>query len=171
MVGRNVEIKALVNDFDTVHALVANIADSGPIDTLQEDTFFNYRKGRLKLRKFSDSDGELIYYDRENNSEPTECNYTIVKTSEPDAIGKVLGESLGVRGVIRKRRTLYTTGQTRIHLDDVDGLGKFIELEVVLSPEQSVSDGRSVINSLMEKLGISKSDLIDCAYIDMIGSA
>ncbi len=171
MVGRNVEIKARVNDFDTVHALVEKIADSGPIDILQEDTFFNCRKGRLKLRKFSDSDGELIYYDRENSSEPTECTYTIVKTSEPDTVSKVLGESLGVRGVIRKRRTLYTTGQTRIHLDDVESLGKFIEIEVVLSPEQNVSDGRNVTVSLMEKLGISETDLIDCAYIDMIDSA
>ena len=149
MVGRNVEIKARVNDFDTVQSLVEKIADSGPIDILQEDTFFNCRKGRLKLRKFSDSDGELIYYDRENSSEPTECTYTIVKISEPDAVSKVLGESLGVRGVVQKRRTLFTTGQTRIHLDDVEGLGKFIELEVVLSPEQSMSEGRSITISLM----------------------
>ena len=171
MVGRNVEIKARVNDFDTVQSLVEKIADSGPIDILQEDTFFNCRKGRLKLRKFSDSDGELIYYDRENSSEPTECTYTIVKISEPDAVSKVLGESLGVRGVVQKRRTLFTTGQTRIHLDDVEGLGKFIELEVVLSPEQSMSEGRSITISLMEKLGISEADLIDCAYIDMIDGA
>lgn len=171
MIGRNVEIKARVNDFDRVQSLVAKIADSGPIDILQEDTFFNCRKGRLKIRKFSDSDGELIYYDRENSSEPTECTYTIVKISEPDAVSKVLGESLGVRGVVQKRRTLFTTGQTRIHLDDVEGLGKFIELEVVLSPEQSMSEGRSITISLMEKLGISEADLIDCAYIDMIDGA
>jgi len=170
MIGRNVEIKARVNDFDRVQSLVAKIADSGPIDILQEDTFFNCRKGRLKIRKFSDSDGELIYYNREINFKPTECTYTIVKTSEPDAIGKVLGESLGIRGVIRKRRTIFITGQTRIHLDDVDGLGKFVELEVVLSPEQNVSDGMSITISLMEKLGISEADLIDSAYIDMIES-
>jgi adenylate cyclase class IV len=59
-------------------------------------------------------------------------------------------------------------GQTRIHLDDVCGLGKFVEIEVVLSPGQTTSEGIDIAHSLMRRLGISESDLIDAAYIDML---
>jgi adenylate cyclase class IV len=63
---------------------------------------------------------------------------------------------------------LFISGQTRIHFDEVEGLGRFVELEVVLAAGQPEEEGRRIAESLMKELGISKSDLIDCAYVDML---
>lgn len=168
MTGRNVEIKARVSNPDHTESIAAQMADSGPVNIEQEDIFFNCSKGRLKLRKFSDNKGELVYYNRDDGPEPTECNYSILKTSDPTLIGRILGKALGVRGIIRKSRTLYLFGQTRIHYDDVSGLGKFVEIEVVLSPGQAISEGTDIAESVMHRLGISEHELIDAAYIDML---
>ena len=168
MTGRNVEIKARVTNPDRMESIAARIADSGPVLIKQEDMFFNCSRGRLKLRKFSDSQGELIYYNRDDGSQPAECNYSILKISDPNSTREILGKALGICGVIRKKRTLYLLGQTRIHFDDVAGLGKFVELEVVLSPGQTVCEGRDMAESIMQTLGISENELTDRAYIDML---
>jgi predicted adenylyl cyclase CyaB len=82
----------------------------------------------------------------------------------------VLSAGLGVRGVVRKRRLVYVVGNTRIHLDEVEGLGSFLELEVVLSPGESLEAGVATATELVRKLGIQESDLIQTAYIDLLES-
>ncbi|MFN2187221.1 MAG: CYTH domain-containing protein, partial [Candidatus Promineifilaceae bacterium] len=82
-----------------------------------------------------------------------------------------LESALGIRGIVRKRRWLYWVGNTRLHLDIVEGLGAFVELEVVLSTGQRIEEGEAIATSLMERLGISKGDLIEGAYIDLLESA
>ena len=77
-------------------------------------------------------------------------------------------DSNGLRGVVRKRRELILIGQTRVHLDDVEGLGHFMELEVVMREGQSNEDGQQIAQGLMSELGIEESDLIACAYIDLM---
>jgi len=73
-----------------------------------------------------------------------------------------------VLGTVKKVRRLYKVGQTRIHLDDVENLGKFVELEVVMTPEQSVSDAEHIASLLMQKLEIGEHELISGAYLDML---
>jgi predicted adenylyl cyclase CyaB len=165
---RNVEIKARVVNLAALTARVEAIADDGPIVIEQEDTFFPSATGRLKLRKFSAAKGELIYYERPGRREPTECRYTRVETPAPDAVHDVLSRLLGVRGVVRKRRTLYLRGNTRIHLDDVEDLGHYVELEVVLSRGQTADEGTSVARDLMRRLGIAETDLVEESYIDLL---
>ncbi len=80
----------------------------------------------------------------------------------------MLSNALGVVGRVRKRRRLYLVGNTRIHLDEVEGLGSFLELEVVLSGPQTVAEGEAVARSLMRELGIPRSSLIHGAYLDLI---
>ena len=165
---RNVEIKARIADMAALTARVKSVADQGPEIIRQEDTFFNSEQGRLKLRKFSDSQGELIYYERPDTGQPAECQYRITPTSEPDKVIDMLSRSHGIRGVIRKTRTLYMDDQTRIHLDEVEGLGTFLELEVVLRPNQDSSDGVQLAQKLMDRLGIKPADLVKTAYIDLL---
>jgi predicted adenylyl cyclase CyaB len=81
---------------------------------------------------------------------------------------RVLELAYGIRGVVRKTRYLYLVGQTRIHLDDVEGLGQFMELEVVLEEGQSDADGESIAEDLMSALGVESGDLIDGAYMDLL---
>ncbi len=168
MTGRNIEIKAYSRNSETARADAERLSGAGPVVIIQEDTFFNCRSGRLKLRKFSDNDGELIFYKRIDSAEPSESSYVISETASPGKLKAVLAEALGIAGIVKKVRTLYVCDQTRIHLDEVEGLGRFIELEVVLAEGQSEAEGRQIANTLMKEMGISKSDLIDCAYIDML---
>jgi adenylate cyclase class IV len=72
--------------------------------------------------------------------------------------------------VVRKTRYLYLVGQTRVHLDDVDGLGQFMELEVVMRPGQPDSEGQAIASDLMAKLGVEQADLLEGAYMDLIES-
>jgi predicted adenylyl cyclase CyaB len=91
-----------------------------------------------------------------------------VATEDPDGLRQVLEKALGIEGIVRKKRHLFLVGQTRIHIDEVEDLGNFLELEVVLQEGQRAEDGMTIATALMEKLGVKKEDLIAEAYIDLI---
>ena len=164
----NIEIKARVHDFIEMNRCAASLSDTSEQVIAQEDTFFITPKGRLKLRQLSPQHGQLVYYERADSSGPKLSNYLIAETSDPDALKAALSAALGVRGVVRKVRHLYLAGQTRIHLDQVDGLGDFMELEVVLCEGQSEGEGRAIAENLMNKLGAREEDLVQGAYMDLL---
>ena len=167
MILKNVEIKARIRDFSKTQTLVESLNQKPIIVEKQIDTFFKTLKGRLKLRETANKSA-LIYYDRIDSHEPSESDIAISFIDNPDTLKSILSKSLGIRGVVKKERILYKYNQTRIHLDDVQGLGKFIELEVVLNNNQSVKEGKLIADELMSVLNIDKSDLISVAYIDLI---
>ena len=134
----------------------------------QEDTFFVTSKGRLKLRLLAPDRAQLVYYERPDQDGPKRSDYFIFNTNDPENLKTTLSLSLGIRGVVRKTRYLYKVGQTRVHLDDVEGLGQFMELEVVLHDDQSDDEGQAIANDLMKKLGIGPTDLVDGAYMDLL---
>ena len=134
---RNIEIKARARDFIGQSELAAQLSEGPAQHLVQVDTFFNVTSGRLKLREFGDGTGELIQYHRADQIEPTESTYIRNTTADPSTLKDALANSLGVRAVVKKKRTVYMAGQTRIHLDEVEGLGMFLELEVVLDSEDT----------------------------------
>jgi predicted adenylyl cyclase CyaB len=166
-VARNVEIKARVADLAEVEAHARRIATEGPSDIAQDDTFFSCASGRLKLREFSSSWGQLIYYSRPNDSGPKVSDYSISDTASPAAMRETLTRALGVVGRVRKRRRLYLVDRTRIHLDNVEGLGSFVELEVVLAEGESPLQGTQIARRIMESLGIGESQLVQGADVDL----
>jgi adenylate cyclase len=165
---RNVEIKARVDGFRALLSGLEEIADSGPTELDQEDTFFGCVKGRLKLRVLSPTAGELIFYQRANLAGPRESRYSLSRTNEPARLMGVLEAACGVLGEVKKRRTLFLVGQTRVHLDEVEGLGQFVELEVQLTEDQSEAEGVAVAKMLIQTLAIPESDLVEGAYFDML---
>jgi predicted adenylyl cyclase CyaB len=166
--ARNVEIKAHIESINSIFPKAAALADKGPVEILQDDTFFSCPNGRLKLRAFSSEKGELIFYRRSDQSGPKESFYVISPTTSPDTLREVLSLAYGQAGRVRKSRTLFLAGRTRIHLDRVEGLGEFLELEVVLTDGESVETGEAVARELMEKLGIQPDQLIDVPYVDLL---
>lgn len=164
----NVEIKARDRNPARIKALAAALVNTPSQLIEQEDTFFLVPRGRLKLRIFSKCSAELIYYEREDRPGPKESRYSSSQSSEPDSLKAVLQRSLGIRGVVRKKRTLYLAEQTRIHLDEVEGLGSFVELEVVMRASQSQAEGVQIARELMAQLEIQHSDLVEHAYIDLL---
>jgi predicted adenylyl cyclase CyaB len=164
----NIEIKARALNFDEIRRRAEELSDTPAEVIPQEDIFFNTPKGRLKLRVLANDRGQLIYYTRPNQDGPKRSDYHISHTSDPTNLKRVLELAYGIRGVVRKRRYLYLIGQTRIHLDDVEGLGQFLELEVVMREGQSDVDGQAIAEDLMASLGIATTDLLEGAYMDMI---
>ncbi|WAR46064.1 class IV adenylate cyclase [Methylomonas rapida] len=166
--ARNIEIKARIDSIQSLWPLVVNIADEGPIEIIQDDTFFPCANGRLKLRAFSDHDGQLIFYQRPDSAGPKQSFYVISPTASPDTLRQSLTLAYGESGRVRKHRTLFMVGRTRMHLDKVEGLGDFLELEVVLAEDEANEAGLSIAHELLEKLGISHQWLIEEAYVDLL---
>jgi predicted adenylyl cyclase CyaB len=169
--ARNVEIKARVADLAALTAAVARLADAGPVEILQDDTFFNCDRGRLKLRAFSPQSGELIFYQRPDTAGPKQSTYVIAATAAPDAMREVLTNACGQCGRVRKRRVLYRVGRTRIHLDEVHALGHFLELEVVLDDGEPLAAGVEVANALLRRLEVDVTQLVEGAYVDLLAHA
>ncbi|MCK4283357.1 MAG: class IV adenylate cyclase [Candidatus Brocadiae bacterium] len=164
---RNVEVKARVADLSAIRRRAEALSD-GPCEVLdQDDTFFRVPEGRLKLRVLGSGRAELITYRRADRAGPGESHYLIASADRPAALREVLSSALGAIGTVRKRRTVFRAGQVRIHLDEVEGLGDFVELEVVLREGQPVDQGKKIARSFMEKLGICEADLVEGAYLDL----
>ncbi len=171
MSSRNVEIKARLADAGVQRRLAARLADSGPIRIRQRDVFFNCPHGRLKLRYLDDGSGQLIYYERPDREAPATSHYDIFPTPDPARLQRLLESAWGVRAVVAKTRELYRAGRTRIHLDRVEGLGEFLELEVVLAAGESEAAGRAEAERLMAQLEITRENLLDRAYVDLLEDA
>jgi len=165
---RNIEIKARVENITALIAKAAAIAQKGPIEIAQDDTFFHCPAGRLKLRAFSATSGELIFYRRPNHAGPKESFYVRTPTADPSGLRETLALAYGLSGRVIKQRTLFIVGRTRVHLDRVEHLGHFMELEVVLDETEAAEAGVSEAHELMATLGVEKSQLIEGAYVDML---
>jgi adenylate cyclase class IV len=170
-VPRNIEIKARIASVEALLPLAQSLAD-GPAQAIaQDDTFFACANGRLKLRDFGDGRGELIHYRRTDTEGPKLSDYLRVPTDEPAALREALVRASGVLGRVRKQRLLLLAGPTRIHLDRVEGLGDFLELEVVLHDEQTEAEGAAIAERLLQRLGVPSGQLLGGAYLDLLASS
>jgi predicted adenylyl cyclase CyaB len=169
--ARNIEIKAAVRDFAPLIDTLRRLGAAPPRELEQEDTFFPCPTGRLKLRRLSDASGELIHYARADDPGPRESRHLRAATPEPDRLRDVLAAAHGVSGVVRKHRTVYMLGRTRVHLDDVEGLGRFLELEVVLGDAEPADAGVREARALLAALDIGEEQLVGSAYVDLLGAA
>jgi predicted adenylyl cyclase CyaB len=165
---RNIEIKARIDSVESILPRVVQLADSGPTLIVQDDTFFRCETGRLKLRTFPNGGGELIFYRRPDAGSPKESFYLRAPVPAPEPLRDALTHAYGLAGRVRKERSLYHAGRTRIHLDRVEGLGHFLELEVVLSESEPMERGIREAEELMQRLGIAPSQLVPGAYVDLL---
>lgn len=165
---RNVEIKVRLSSLEATEDIARRISDSGPEILSQEDVFFPCESGRLKLRILGPDRGELIFYRRPDQEGPKTSSYHITITSDPSSLRETLAAALGERAVVRKNRKVYLAGRTRIHLDRVESLGYFLELEVVLAESEGVETGMAEARELMARLDLSLTDLVSTAYIDLL---
>ncbi|XP_063543960.1 uncharacterized protein LOC134752260 [Cydia strobilella] len=170
---RNVEIKARITDYENICKVAAELSQSEGTVIKQDDTFYRVNDGRLKMRFYADSSATLVRYDRDNDGGPKLCNYELLEFSANESekallLDSMLRKCLGARGRVVKERKLFMVGQTRVHIDTVQDLGHFMELEVVLRPEQTLEEGQAIARDLQTKLGVKDEDLIECAYVDLL---
>ena len=168
--ARNIEIKARVPSLDALHQRVRALADRGPELIAQDDTFFACASGRLKLRVFAPGHAELIAYTRPDASGPKASDYLITPVADPESLRATLSRALGGCGRVVKQRTLFLVGRTRVHLDRVDGLGEFLELEVVLTEGEDELHGVAEAHALLQQLQVDASQLVAGAYVDLLAA-
>lgn len=175
-VVRHIEVKAYVDNYESLTNRVAALSNAAPIDRVQHDIFFHCRAGRLKLRS-SGQYHHLIFYRRKDDYGPTESFYQFASTQNPAALQTSLGSAFGEAGRVKKFRRTFKLGCTTIHLDRVGGLGDFLEIKTVLNPSSgdessaapmSVEQGTGLVESIMHTLDIDLFQLVDGAYIDLI---
>lgn len=169
--ARNVEIKARIDSVEALLPVARALAGGEPVTILQDDTFFPCPNGRLKLRDFGNGSGELIQYERPDATGPKTSSYVRVPTAAPDSLREALTRALGTLGRVRKQRWLLLAGRTRIHLDRVEQLGDFLELEVVLHDGEDERAGIDEAQALMGQLGVQPAQLLRGAYLDLLTAA
>jgi homotetrameric cytidine deaminase len=163
---RNVELKAL--DPDPVRSLAVcrelGAEDRGVLR--QRDTYFRTRAGRLKLREEEGSGAVLIQYDRPDAAAARESRYRLTRVADPDDMRASLDAALGTLVVVDKERRLLLWEGVRIHLDSVEGLGSFVELEGVAPPESDLEPEREKVARLQRALGID--EILTDSYSDRL---
>jgi predicted adenylyl cyclase CyaB len=165
---RNIEIKARIHSVEAVLPRARELADGPAVSIEQDDSFYRVPHGRLKLRRFADGSAELIHYQRDDTAEAKASDYVRVSVPDAAALHEALQRGCGLLGRVRKQRQLLMVGRTRIHLDRVEQLGDFIELEVVLQDGQSDADGTRTAETLMAALGLAAAPRIAGAYLDLL---
>ncbi|CAG7818632.1 unnamed protein product [Allacma fusca] len=175
----NIEVKArmtISHERAIEIALELSQSHIPEISTLiQEDIFFHCNHGRLKLRRETQEDSEtavLIAYERPDVVGPKRSDYVKTSIPEPDELEDALTRSLGVKERVSKTRLLSIVERdglkSRIHLDDVDGLGHFIEFEVLIDDEKDLEKGEEFAKYLCAAFNIKDGDHVDGAYVDAI---
>src|SRR5262249_24304353 len=169
MTRRNLELKAWHANLAAARAAALALgARPGGIE-LQVDTYFRVPHGRLKLREIEGQTAVLIWYARPDATGARTSDYHLVPAPDPGTLKAALAAALGVRGVVRKRRDIFHWHNVRIHLDEVDGLGTFVEFEAVLSAEESETAAQPRLAELMRALGIRPEDQRGASYADLLG--
>jgi predicted adenylyl cyclase CyaB len=167
---RNLEAKYRAPDLSLVESRCAALGARLAVDLRQADHFFSHGKGttrRLKLREFDPRHGELISYQRADANHPRCSDYLIYETAAPEALREVLAHALGAGPVVAKRRRVYLFGATRIHLDEVEGLGTFVEIETVLA-EEADSGAAAEFETVANALGLTADRIVPGAYVDLL---
>jgi adenylate cyclase class 2 len=169
--GANLELKA--RDRDPARSLVVcgelGATDEGTLSQL--DTYFAVPHGRLKLREQTPGDAQLIAYERADDRGSKESRYRLVALPDPDELKAALEATLGIRVEVRKERRLFIYKGVRIHLDDVEGLGSFIEFEGVATAERGTDSFGSLLDDLRRDFGIEDNDLLAASYSDLVEAA
>lgn len=164
---QNLELKALAPDPARVEAALRRLEAEDHGVLVQRDTYFHVPHGRLKLREIEGCPAQLIAYDRPEDQAQRFSRYRITEIADPAGLIAVLTQALGLRGVVAKRRHLYLWQDSRIHLDEVEGLGRYLEFEV-LSEGNSCSDWDRM-EVLMMTFGLRDADSIQASYSDLLG--
>jgi predicted adenylyl cyclase CyaB len=163
----NLEIKARCVDPEGMRGRLAEAGVPLARRMRQVDTYFSVPGGRMKLRELDGREAQLIQYERVDETTAHRSDYLIVPVAEPRLLKEALTRALGVRAVVEKTRELYLWRHTRVHLDEVAGLGSFLELETVVT-EHTIEEAEAECWEIQAALTIRAEDLVAGSYADLI---
>ncbi|MDY7110233.1 MAG: class IV adenylate cyclase [Planctomycetota bacterium] len=163
---QNIEFKAELRDLQAARAQCQAL-DAQRLGTLrQTDTYFKLPDGRLKKREAPGEPVEWIFYHRPDRARPRMCNYSIL--NDDQARRRWGAWSLKPWLIVCKTRELWMIGNVRIHLDEVDELGTFIEFEAMVSREFDVKHGHDAIADLRERFQPILGEPVSVSYCDLM---
>ena len=164
----SIEIKARTTDPDRIRAILQDQSAEFVGEDHQRDTYFRARHGRLKLRE-GEIENSLIHYQREISSAPKRSDVTLYHPEPGTALKTILTEALGVDIIVEKRREIYFIENVKFHIDDIDGLGRFVEIEAIDNDGiHGVEHLRSQCREYLELFDVQPDDLIAESYSDML---
>lgn len=164
----NIELKARCPDLQIMRNRAIRAGAKPAAILHQTDTYFHCTSGRLKLREINNERAELIAYHRDDHPESRKSEYSVIPVPDPASLKAALQATLGIRGQVIKRRELWLWRNVRIHLDDVQGLGTFMEFEAVVSERFDEAASKSNLEEIRGLLQIPDSDLIAVSYSDLL---
>jgi predicted adenylyl cyclase CyaB len=164
---RNLEAKFQVADPSAaqVGAIAMGYKPAGLL--VQTDTFFRVAQGKLKLRE-EEERAYLVGYSRAGQHALQLSDYQIVPVPDPSSMKALLTRNLGVLAEVRKRRTLLLHENVRLHLDDVDGLGFYGEIEAVLDEQSDLDAEQAFVDRTLAVLKIGRTELIEVSYFELL---
>ncbi len=166
---QNVEYKAELRDVGLARGVCERLGATRVGVLRQVDTYYRVADGRLKRRETGDASGrsvEYIFYHRPNRVRPALSHFTIY--DERGARERWGQRELPVWVTVRKTRELWQYKNVRIHLDDVERLGRFLELEAQVGPGCHVGQAHMLVNGLRARFGPSLGEPISQSYSDMV---
>jgi adenylate cyclase class 2 len=134
----------------------------------QQDTYFEVNNGGLKLREERPGRPHLIQFERGDEPQQRESRYRIIDVDDGPMLSAALAAAIGVRVVVTKRRRLFLWRDVRIHLDSVERLGRFIELEAVAPPDSDLTREHQLIAELRNMLAITDDRLVAVGYAEKL---
>lgn len=165
---KNLELKFKCKDF--IHALKAvkklSALNRGVLK--QTDVYFGIKPGRLKLRTINKTEHQLIYYKRANIKGSKVSNYYIENITHPERVKNILESIYGIKAVVIKKRRLYLFKNCRIHLDEVKGLGKFIEFEIVCLNYTDEQNAPRLMDFMKREFNVKINNIIKQSYSDLM---
>ncbi|MCH8247573.1 MAG: class IV adenylate cyclase [Bacteroidetes bacterium] len=163
-----VEIKAVCHDPDRVRKILLDHNARFVGQDHQIDTYFVVETGRLKLRE-GDIENSLIYYNRPDDAGPKRSDVQLYKTQKESGLKDVLMSFLDEFVVVDKHREIYFIDNVKFHIDRVEGLGSFVEIEAI-DNDGSIGEEslRRQCDHFLEMLAIPESDLLTDSYSDML---
>lgn len=166
---RNIELKLRVVSLEPFRLAARCLGLRQLADEWQRDTYFRCASGRLKLREFRDRQAELIWYRRADQAEARASDYQIVPVSAAAELTQLLEQACGLRCVVVKHREVWLYHNVRLHLDRVQRLGEYVELESVVGPEVDEPLAWRRLRALLDQLPLADCPIESRSYADLLG--
>ena len=165
---KNIEIKARCADPERIRKILNGLGSECIGIDHQIDTYFRVKEGRLKLRQ-GNIENALIYYVRPDMPGPKPSDVLLHPTPDGTSLSTLLEASLGVLSRVDKLREIHFIGNVKFHLDEVKGLGSFVEIEAIDQDGDLDTDHlRAQCHHYLQLFGIEPDELLHDSYSDQL---
>ncbi len=160
----NLELKIKLDSYDSIKKKLSKIKAEFVKTLKQKDVYYKINSGLLKLR-IENGSQSIIKYLRDEKGKDRFSNFEVLHFSSGDA-EKFFKDMYKVETIVEKKRQLFIFDNTRVHLDEVKGLGKFLELETLVLDGKR--DAQRRYNEIVRLLSLDRYESIRKSYRDLM---